>query len=100
MQFHVSIFYHNLQRLKYATTYGKRYYANQECFEQYITLTQGNLSVMEYADEFERLHYLCELGDTLDFNHFFKGLSPRILKHVVKDCHDMYDAFWEAIRVE
>ena len=63
-------------------------------------MAQGKLSVEEYANEFERLHHLCELGDTLDFTHFLKGLRPSILKNMEKDCKDMYEAFWEAIRVE
>ena len=63
-------------------------------------MTQEKLSVEEYADEFERLHHLCELGDTLDFNNFLKGLRPSILKNMAKECNDMYEAFWEAIRVE
>ena len=31
-------------------------------FAQYLSLTQGKLSVEQYANEFERLQYLCDLG--------------------------------------
>ena len=65
----------------HAIKYGKWYYANKDCFEQYLNLAQGKFSVEEYADEFERLHYLCELGETLDFNHFLNhsiGLKENI----------------------
>eukprot|EP00268_Persea_americana_P028181 TRINITY_DN27408_c3_g1_i1.p1 TRINITY_DN27408_c3_g1~~TRINITY_DN27408_c3_g1_i1.p1 ORF type:complete len:137 (-),score=11.38 TRINITY_DN27408_c3_g1_i1:7-417(-) len=44
--------------------------AKEDHFAQYLSLTQGILSIEQYAYEFERLHHLCELGDTLDFNHF------------------------------
>ena len=53
----------------------------------------------EYANEFERLHYLCNLGETLDFDLFCKGLRQRILKNM-KNCKDMHEAYWEAICVE
>ena len=46
----------------------------------------------EFADEFERLHYLCKLDGTLDFNRFLKGLRPSILKNL-KDCKDVHEAF-------
>ena len=48
-----------VKRTTYAIKYGEWYYANKDCFEQYLNLTQGKLSVNEYANEFERLHYLC-----------------------------------------
>ena len=74
--------------------------AKEDHFAQYFSLTQGKLSVEQYANEFERLHYLCDFGKTLDFNQFLKGLHPTILKNMKKECKDMHEAFWEAIRVK
>ena len=51
-----------LKRITYATKYGEWYYANKDRFEQYLNLTEGKFFGEQYADEFERLHYLCELG--------------------------------------
>ena len=94
--------YNDMQRIIYACKYGNWYYENKDYFDRFLNLRQGKLTVDEYSDEFSSLQAQCALDE--DDEHyvtiFTRGLRPSIQNNMKKECKDMYEAFWEAIRVE
>ena len=64
-------------------------------------MKQGELSVLEYSEEFSRLQDACGMEDAEghDFISFVRGLRPDIVERMT-DCKTIHEAFWEAIRVE
>ena len=94
MKLHVSKLYNELQRVKYALKYGKWYNENENYFQQFLNLAQGELSIIEYFDQFSRLQDVCELEDDEehDLISFLSGLKLDILEHM-NDCKNIYEAF-------
>ena len=63
MKLHIHKFYNALQRAKYALKYEKWYSENEEYFQQFLDLKQGELSIVKYSDQFSRLQDGCGLED-------------------------------------
>ena len=93
--------YNDIQKIIYECKYGQWFSDNKAYFDQFLNLSQGKLTADEYSDEFSRLQVRCALDE--DDEHyvtfFTRGLRPSIRNYMKKECKDMYEAFWEAIRV-
>ena len=91
----------HFKEVKYASKYGMWYFENAVYFRSFLDLKQGELSVLEYSDEFSKLQDACGMEDDEehDFISFVRGLRPDMVERMT-DCQTIHEAFWEAIRVE
>ena len=101
MKFHISTLHNALQRVRYAGKYGIWYFENEVYFTQFLNLKQGELSVLQYSNQFSRLKDACGMEDDEehDLISFVRGLRPNIVERM-SDCKTIHEAYWEAIRME
>ena len=55
MRLHISEFYNQLQKTIYALKYGKWYAEIEDYCKQFLSLRQGDVTVVEYSDQFSRM---------------------------------------------
>ena len=99
MKLHINKLYNELQRVKYAIKYGKWYSENEENFQQFLNLTRGELSVIEYFDQFSRLQDVCGLEDDEehDLTTFLRGLRLDIFQKMNRNIYEAYFLFMRHI---
>ena len=70
------------------------YFENQVYFTQFLDLKQGELSVLQYSDQFSRLQDACGMEDDeeRDLISFVRGLRPYIVERM-NDCMPIHEAY-------
>ena len=83
--------------IPYARKYGKWYFENEDYFCQSLDLKQGELSIVEYSDQFLRLkdERVLEDDEEYDLTSFLKCLRSDIVERM-NHCKTIYEAYWEA----
>ena len=70
---------------------------NERYFKQFLSLRQGDLTIIEYSDHFSKPQDVCGLDDNEehDLTCFLMGLRSDILEKM-NDCMTFHEAYFEA----